>query len=285
MSLRLIVSIMMLISTVALGSIAYRLTNPAVPIVQTISTQRVIPPLQEKFFVAARALPAGTFVRDEDLKLKAAPVNAVPKDAISDTEENRAGLHGALIRAYKDAGAPITVDDLLRPRDRGFLAAVLEPDTRAVSVAVDAVSGVAGLIWPGDRVDVILTQRVDDPAAPLARRVISETMLSNVRVIAIDQDIVRGPATGPSSGSTPGPVARTVTLQVNNDQAKRIAIAQQLGTLTLAVRAIDTRTAANLAGPTLFSGDVSPALSAAGRPLGHRVEVIQGDKRSEVSFK
>ena len=50
--------------------------------------------------------------------------------------------------------------DVLRPRDRGFLAAVLAPGTRAVSIAVDPVSGVGGLIWPGDRVDVILTQEI-----------------------------------------------------------------------------------------------------------------------------
>jgi pilus assembly protein CpaB len=206
----------------------------------------------------------------------------MPANAINDLPENRASLRGSLVRQYMEAGAVITLDNLLRPRDRGFLAAVLEPNTRAVSVGVDAVTGVSGLIWPGDRVDVILTQEMDHSVAPLARRILSETVLTNVRVIAVDQDIVRSIA---PDAATVGHVARTVTLQVAADQAERVAIAQQLGHLALAIRAID-----NLQGPigdnvTLFSGDVSPALSKTGEPVGVRVHVIQGDKRSEVTFQ
>ena len=177
----------------------------------------------------------------------------------------------------------ITQADLLRPRDRGFLATVLEPGTRAISLPVDAVSGVSGLIWPGDRVDVILTQEMDHNVAPLARRVLSETILTDVRVIGVDQDIVRA---SPAAGTSGGRVAHTVTLQVANDQAERAAIAQQLGHLALAIRALDSKPpTAGSEQPTLFSGDVSPALSRTTEPAGVKVQVIDGDKRSEVTFQ
>jgi pilus assembly protein CpaB len=246
----------------------------------------------DQYFVAAHPLPAGTFLRDEDLRLKTVLPGELPPKAIADSEENRAGLRGALVRQYLDEGTAITQADLLRPRDRGFLAAVLETDTRAVTVAVDAVSGVAGLIWPGDRVDLILTQTIDKDAAPLPRRILSETILTDVRVIAVDQDLVRGPGTGFTAGSTAGRVARTVTLQVNSDQVQRVSIAQQLGQISLAVRAIDGKPTAPAdmsttdgGNSTLFSGDVSPALSTVDHPAGAKVHVIEGDKRNEVSFQ
>ena len=71
---------------------------------------------------------------------------------------------------------PRHLADVLRPRDRGFLASVLAPDSRAISINVDAESGVSGLIWPGDYVDVVLTQ-VNDKADP-AHRALSETVFT-----------------------------------------------------------------------------------------------------------
>lgn len=281
MSLRLIVSILMILTGVGLAMIAYQLVVPPKPAVMASSFEGPIAPLQVGYIVAAHPLPAGTLIRDEDFALKNAQPGKLPDNAIADLPESRAMLRGALVRDYLDNGQMITLRDILRPRDRGFLAAVLQPGTRAVSVGVDAVTGVSGLIWPGDRVDVILTQEMDHNTAPLARRVLSETVLSNVRVIAIDQDIVRDVAPGSPSV---GKVARTVTLQVANDQAERITVAQQLGHISLAVRAIDG--AAKQPDPsTLFSGDVSPALSKEAEPAGAKVQLIEGDKRSEVTFQ
>ena len=281
MSLRLIVSILMLLTAIALGSIAYQLALPNTQAVRMAAVQDIPPPLQVGYFVAAHPLTAGTLIRDNDLTLKSAVPARVPAGAITDLPENRGSLRGALIRQFLDAGALITSADLLRPRDRGFLAAVLEPETRAVSVGVDAVTGVSGLIWPGDRVDVILTQDIDAASAPISRRVISETVLSNVRVIAVDQDIVRG--SPPEAAASH--VARTVALQVLSDQAERVAIAQQLGHLSLAIRAIDESTAPNTVRRSLYSGDVSPALSRNAEPVGVTVHVVEADKRSEVTFK
>ena len=283
MSLRLVVSIMMIITATTLGMIAYRFSAPMPAPVGATADNAPVLPLRLGYIVAARPLPAGSFIRDEDLAIKSVPSSEFPADAITDQPDNQANLRGAMVRRFVDAGTMITQADLLRPRDRGFLATVLEPGTRAISLPVDAVSGVSGLIWPGDRVDVILTQEMDHNVAPLARRVLSETILTDVRVIGVDQDIVRA---SPAAGTSGGRVAHTVTLQVANDQAERAAIAQQLGHLALAIRALDSKPpTAGSEQPTLFSGDVSPALSRTTEPAGVKVQVIDGDKRSEVTFQ
>ena len=96
-------------------------------------------------------------------------------------------------------------------------------------------SGVSGLIWPGDYVDVVLTQVIDK--ADLAHRTLSETVLHNVRIIAIDQEIVQG---GPANNATAGKLAQasaTVSLQLAPEQVKKITVAKHLGKLSLAIRA------------------------------------------------
>jgi pilus assembly protein CpaB len=288
MSLRLLVVAMLLTTAAALGMIAYRAAQPpvtiTVPRAEALApaTPAVAPPVMAEYLVAARALPAGSLARDDDFKLKSVPPRDVPGDAILAGPEVLAGIRGALIRKYLDANATITIADILRPRDRGFLAAVLAPGSRAVSVGVDAISGVAGLIWPGDRVDVILTQEMDQASAPLAHRVMSETVLTDARVIAVDQEIVQG-ASG--TNGVAGKVARTVTLQVTQDQAARLTVAQRLGHIALAIRAIVDATDEQVTRKTVFGSDVSPALSSAGAVPGSNVQVIQGDKVTSVTFQ
>jgi pilus assembly protein CpaB len=188
------------------------------------------------YLVAARPLPAGTLARDDDFVVRKTPV--VPTGAILDTPDDRAGLRGSLVRRFLDAGVAIKAEDVLRPRDRGFLASVLAPDTRAVSIKVDAESGVSGLIWPGDYVDVVLTQ-VNDKADPAKRALSGASVLHNIRIIAIDQDIVQGAKD--TKGSNAGKETHTVSLQLTPEQVKTIAVAEGLGKLSLAIRsAVDT---------------------------------------------
>src|SRR4029079_13746900 len=103
----------------------------------------------------------------------------------------RSELLGALIRRNLAKGDLLLTSDALNPGDRGFLAAVLGSGMRAVTVGVDAVSGLSGLVWPGDRVDLILTQAQDRADIPLARRVSGETVLHDVRVLAIDRQLIQ----------------------------------------------------------------------------------------------
>jgi len=231
-ALRLSIIMVLLLATTALGLIAYNMNRPAAPVAVAEKGQAAAAPLTVGYFVATRPLSKGTLTREEDFTVRQAPPEGAPAGAILDTPEAKIGLPGSLVRKFVDAGSPVTLQDILRPRDRGFLASVLAPDSRAISIKVDEETGVAGLIRPGDHVDVVLTQ-VFDKADP-ARRAVSETVLGNVRVIAIDQEIAQG---GRPITAVVGKQAQTVSLELAPDQVKRITIAKQLGTLSLVVRA------------------------------------------------
>jgi pilus assembly protein CpaB len=169
----------------------------------------------------------------------------------------------------------------------------LAPGSRAISINVDAESGGSGLIWPGDYVDVVLTQMIDkaelDKAdlAQRAHRTLSETVLHNVRIVAIDQEIVQG---GTANNATAGKVVRTVSLQLAPEQVKKITVAQHLGTLSLAIRsAVEQQDTADRG--TILSTDVSPEIarqsvcqSAIARQSA-TVKVYRGDKVTEYSVK
>jgi pilus assembly protein CpaB len=277
--MRLVFVGLLLIASLALGMIAYNIARPPSPIMQALAPG---PTPTLSYLVAAHPLPPGTLERDSDLTIKTVPRAELPPDVIVDTPAGRADLNGALIQHYVEPGAPVHMADVLRPRDRGFLAAVLAPGTRAVSLAIDPVSGVGGLIWPGDRVDVILTQ--DIPAAgTTTRRVVGETVLSDVRIVAVDQNMVQG---GSTTAGIAGKLASTVTVQASEDEAERLTVAGRLGRLSLAIRAIGNTPSRGAGAPPSVSGEeVSPALAKAGGVTGSRVQVIQGDQHNEVDFR
>ena len=274
-ALRLSIIMVLLLATAALGLTAYNAYLPK-PVVQV--TQNAPAPVTSGYFVAAHPLPAGTLARDEDFAVRSAPSDSVPSGAILDSPDAKTGLRGSLVRTFLDTGSPVTAQDVLRPRDRGFLASVLAPDTRAISINVDPESGVSGLIWPGDYVDVVLTQMNDktDARASLA----GETVLQDVRVIAINQEIVQG---APANNAAAGKETHTVSLQLAPDQVKKIAVAKDLGKLSLAIRAaVDTREASTISGC-----DVSQQIARQSAIAGQSTTVVvyTGDKAKEYSVK
>jgi pilus assembly protein CpaB len=200
---------------------------------------------------------AGSLLKPDDIGAIDIETGKEDADAILDTPERRAALAGAMLRRGLAAGAQLHDGDLLHPGDRGFLAAVLQPGMRAVTVGVDAVTGSAGLIWPGDHVDLILTQTLPEGGTAAGRGVAAETVLSDVRVIAIDQQIVQGAEATPKE-----PQARTVTLEVTPEQTERVSVAVHLGRLSLAVRAATPAPGGQARIGIIWAGDVSPALRA-----------------------
>ncbi|MCC8938650.1 Flp pilus assembly protein CpaB [Bradyrhizobium sp. Arg68] len=267
-ALRLSIIAVLLLATTALGLIAYNMNLPKEAPVQVAEKPPTPAPATVGYFVAARPLPRGTLARDEDFTIRSAPPEKVPPGAILESPDSKAGLPGSLVRKFVDAGSPITLQDILRPKDRGFLASVLAPESRAISIKVDEESGVAGLIRPGDYVDVVLTQ-VFEKAEP-ARRALAETVLRNVRVIAIDQEIAQG---GRAISAAVGKVAQTVSLELTPEQVKKVTVAKQLGTLSLAVRsAVDQWEKAD-AGAT-SSCDVSPELARQNAIAGQTASIV-----------
>jgi pilus assembly protein CpaB len=234
------------------GTVAWLATRPPPPDAATVAAAAKVTVL-----VAAHPVRAGNLLKPEDLTAKEITAREAGDDSSLDTQDARQALAGAMVRRSLAVGDVVRMKDAMRPGDHGFLAAVLGPGMRAVSVGVDAVTGTAGLIWPGDRVDLILTQAIGDPAIPLGRRIASETVVSDVRVIAIDQQLVQGVAPDGTEGK-----ARTVTMEVTPAQAERVSVATRIGRLSLSVRSADRAPAAAPAAPptTTWASDVSPAL-------------------------
>ncbi len=283
MPLRIFLSGLLLLTALGLGLIGYQVTRP--PATVTVASVPNAPPqpLTVDVLAAARSLPAGTLVKEEDFTKRAVPSADVPKGALTDTPEIRGSLRGALLRHYLDANNVLMAGDVLHPRDRGFLAAVLTPGTRAISVGVDAITGDGGLIWPGDRVDLILTQQLDDKDTPAAKRFVSETVLSDVRVVAVDQSIAQGAVA--AGDNTTGRLARTVTLEVTPQQAERAALADRLGKITLAIRSADAVAEATGRRSSVYGGDISPALADGSGPASARMRVIEGKDAHDVTFQ
>jgi pilus assembly protein CpaB len=218
--------------------------------------------------------------REEDFEVRSAASGGVPSGAILNTPDARTGLRGSLVRRFLDTGSPVTPQDVSRPRDRGFLASVLAPGTRAISINVDSESGVSGLT-PGDHVDVVLTQ-VNDKADP-AYRTLSETVLQNVRIIAIDQEIVQG---APAGKAAAGKVTHAVSLQLAPEQVAKITVAKELGKLSLAIRAAVEQEGRADAG-AMSGCDVSPEIARQSAIARQRSTVVihAGDKAKEYSVK
>ena len=142
---------------------------------------------------------------------------------------------GTVVRYPVTAGQPVTQGALVRPGDRGFLAAALGAGMRAVTITVSARTGVAGFVFPGDHVDLMLTQSVNptgnDTGTPLNA---AETILRNLRVLATDQST----DTVVVEGKTVVKAFSTVTLEVTPKIAEKIAVADKIGTLSLSLRSI-----------------------------------------------
>ncbi len=213
-----------------------------------------------RVFIAAKPLHAGSLLKADDITTALIQTGKLPAAALKDTVAQPGDLTGTMLRRSLMPGDAILGTDILRPADRGFLAAVLGAGMRAMTIAVDAVSGTAGLIWPGDHVDVLLTQTIDDATRPIGRRVAALTVLGDIRVIAIDQQLVQGAAPG-AENTKP---AATVTLEVTPVQAERIAVATRLGRLSLVIRSAEAQPpqTPDDDARTVWGSDVAPAIGA-----------------------
>jgi len=267
-ALRITFFALMALGLLGLGAIAFVATHPARPTIAAVAPR----PVTERVLVASRAIRAGSLIKPEDLTAKAIPIAQRQASESLDTPAMRRALTGSMVRRSLTAGEPVRRDELLRPGDHGFLAAVLKPGMRAVTVGVDDITGTAGLIWPGDKVDLILTEKISNPAITQGQSIVAETVLSDVRVIAIDQRLIEGAAAG-----EPTRQAHTVTLEVTEAEAQKVQVAVRLGRLSLSVRS-----AQNVAGiapghQATWASDVSPALASVSHsPPGGVMNIWQG---------
>jgi pilus assembly protein CpaB len=257
----------------------------------------------QKVLVSAANLPQGLLLRDEDLAWKQMDKAQAPSNAIVAGDTNAPDLKGALLRHPVESGAVLVADDVFLPSAPGFLAATLKPDMRAVSVAVDDVSGNAGLIQPGDYVDLLLTQQMERRTESPDLAVSSETVVEHVRVLAVGSEIKRPKNSG--DGDVAISRARTVTLEVTPRMGEVVAVAARLGSLSLALRSFATvsrdpaapapASAAEPRAP-IWAGDISRAVRDLPRPrpaataatsvapaMPRTVTIYRGSEKSDTS--
>jgi len=257
--LRTVLFLFMGAGVLAFSLVAYMGLHPPPP--QAPQVAKVV------VLAAANTLRAGSLLKPDDIEAREMAESDAPAGARRDTPQARAELFGAMVRQTLLQHQVVLPADVMRPGDHGFLAAVLTPGWRATSVGVDAVSGTAGLIWPGDHVDLVLTQEITaDAGAPQSggTRIAAETVLKDVRVIAIDQQLVQGAQGANGEGGS-----RTVTLEVTPEDVERVAVATKLGHLSLAVRPVDAAPNGGdtaTSHPVTYAKDVSNAYAPTKSP-------------------
>src|SRR5687767_1715004 len=182
-------------------------------------------PLGPKVLVAKKALPVGTIIDADSFAYQPWPKELMQQAYYVEGEPDGdpKALLGTVVRHAVTAGQPVTRGSLVGPKDRGFLAAALGPGMRAITVPVNASTGVAGFVFPGDHVDLVLTQVVkgggDGP--PLKA---SETIVRNARVLATDQRVTDKGEDGKVEVKT----FTNVTIEVTPAIAEKVAVSQSI---------------------------------------------------------
>ena len=195
------------------------------------------PAAPQKFVLVAKGpITRGQILKPQDFSWQVWPEGGIDKNYILNgtgagtrTPESFAGW---VARDPIAAGEPINDAKIVSPGSRGFLAAVLRPGMRAISVPVTATSGISGFVFPGDQVDILITHQLTGAGGNDTAHKAAETVLHDVRVIGIDQKL--------DSKNGEALVAHTATLEVTPKQSEMIAVATEIGKLSLSLRSLAT---------------------------------------------
>ena len=211
-------------------------------------------PVTKSVLVAAEDLGTGQFLRPSLMRWQEWPNIDLPAGYVVAGPGTIDSFVGTVVRRPIGAGQPLLRSAVVAPGERGFLAAVLDPGMRAVSVAIDDTSGNAGLIFPGDHVDLILTQTIGGRGDGAPDRRMAETVLEDIQVIAMGRQLS-------SDGRSDGQ-ARTATFEVTPAQAEKVALLTELGRLALSLRSLASSDAPAVLPPRggTWDSDVSHSL-------------------------
>lgn len=232
-----------------------------------------------RVLVARQTLNPGTILTADHVEWQPWPDQGIVAPYFTEGTDSLESVTGSVVRTSMFPGQPLTSEAIAKPGEGSVMSAVLRPGYRAVTIAVTASTGVAGFISPGDRVDLILSRVIDGPGG--AKRVTSETVLRDVRVVGIDQRAAN------QNNEVIAP--QTATIEVTPAQAEMVVAASELGKLTLALRSVAnarTQETADVTPSWLLQG--TQAAPARDRPPARArdvrrqstVEVIRGTSTS-----
>ncbi|HXS05488.1 MAG TPA: Flp pilus assembly protein CpaB [Rhizomicrobium sp.] len=171
-------------------------------------------------------------------------------------------VKGTVVRSPLTSGQPVTNTAIVHASAAGFMAAMLNPGMRAISITISADSGAGGFILPNDRIDLILTRKGD------ANRVTASIILADLRVLAVDQ-------TFKQDKDTKTVVGKTATLEVTPAEAELVAKAQSQGVLSLALRPLDNSGTPVASNASSAPRQPSASASSAGGDLGDQFSIIR----------
>tara|TARA_R110000796_G_scaffold45338_7_gene109724 strand:+ start:5147 stop:5989 length:843 start_codon:yes stop_codon:yes gene_type:complete len=233
--IRLIILIGAAVAAIAAAFLVRNLAQAPAPVIQTeqqtvIETQEIS---ETKVLVARRDLETGDFVTVDDLEWADWPEKSIVLGYRTEADSPNAieELAGSVVRVPIFENEPVLPRKLVKKGDTGTMAALIEPGMRAMSVEISTESASGGFILPNDRVDVILTHQVTlQSGGDMVERTATDTILQNVRVLAIDQIYLTEDEGGASQ------VGNTATLEVNSKEAELIALSQRKGAISLSLR-------------------------------------------------
>ena len=228
------------IALVAAGAAAFMVRSLIGGGTPQVQARPAPPPIaMSEVLVASSNLQPGQKLTPDLVRWEKWPSNSVDASFITHTAVGspEEAVKGTVVRAPMQAGQPIVQTAIVHGDAAGFMAAMLTPGMRAVSIVISAESGAGGFILPNDRVDVILTRKFDGNPP----RVAAKAILSNVRVLAVDQTFTQ-------QKDTKTVIGKTATVELTPEQAELISSAQSAGQLSLALRPLgDNQQVDNLA--------------------------------------
>jgi pilus assembly protein CpaB len=236
---------------------------------------------QKSVLFARNAITRGQILKPQDFTWQVWPEGGVDRNYIQSGTRPVESFTGWVARDPIAPGEPIIESKIVSPGSRGFLAAALAPGMRAVSVPVTATSGISGFVFPGDQVDILITHPLPVSGnSNEAQHRASETVLRDVRVIAVDQKL--------DSKGNEAVVAHTATLEVTPKQSEVIAVASEMGKLSLSLRSLAVAEEKSLAdsagggerGTFTLDSEVSQLLTTKGNSGAGGVTILRGNSKS-----
>ena len=290
------------LSAIAGGAWLYFRPKPVAPAPKKAPPPKPLPVV----LTAAKELKVGSLITANDIIWSPLKNGAVLSAHMLRGKTKPADVIGAVVRRAVFENTPLTWSSIVRPGQYGFLAAALKPNHRAVTIMVNRATGQAGLIYPGDRVDVILTVKVTERDSSKTNT-FTGTILEDIRVVAVNRQVESSIGSqGKASRATSRNGAGTVTLEVLPTEAERLVLATSRGDISLAMRSLtDGRRHGNRT-PTAFEHLLAlPAIEAEPKetpppmpaptpvaappppkePTQVRVQIFRGSAHEEVILK
>lgn len=237
------------------GFVALQMIGKSEPAPAPVVTQTTSEPTPvANVYIASQFIPIGTVISPEMVTSQPWPANLVGEAFVTDADSPEE-LVGKVARSSFQMGEPISLTKLSAPGQGSFMAGSLPKGMRAVTINTDETLGVAGFVFPGDRVDILVTHQVpkwDRATQAIAQEQITEPLLMNIPVLAIDQianaqEIAANSNQQDAAAPSTIHVARTVTLMVNPIDGEKLRLGEQVGKLSLALRSVEDHDTVDMA--------------------------------------